>query len=300
MSSSASLDELRAFVAVFESGGFTAASKRLALTTNAVSLRVLKLEERLRVRLFDRTTRSVTPTDEARTYYERIAPVLDELDAADDELRPTGAGLRGTVRMALPSVIATAPFLERLRVVLDEHPALHVQTRVTNTPVNIIAEGLDLALVVGQVAASTFVGRLLGRATWVLAAAPSYLDRRGRPRRPLDLANHRCLRLLSNPPQDQWTLVDRRGREVTVPVVGAFEADDSRSLGDATYAGLGIGVRPAGECARAEERGHLERVLPQFHFQPLDVYALLPRGRVRLPRVAACLEALRGAVQELS
>jgi DNA-binding transcriptional LysR family regulator len=93
---------------------------------------------------------------------------------------------------------------------------------------------------------------------------------------------------------------DRRGRECSVPVRGACEVDDSRTLGDATYAGLGIGVRPAGECAQAEREGRLERVLPSYRFQPLDVYALMPKGRVRVPRVAVCVEVLRAAVQQLA
>lgn len=297
---SASLDELRAFVAVFESGGFTAAAKRLGLTTNAVSLRVQKLESGLDVRLFARTTRRVAPTDEARAFYARVSPTLEELDAAQEELRPQRAGVRGSVRIAMPGVIATRPFLARLRELLDAHPDLTVQTWITNSPVDIVADGLDLAIVVGQVRESTFVGRMLGRATWVLAAAPSYLDRCGRPRVPSDLVNHRCLRLISRPPQAEWTLVDRRGREVTVPVRGSYEADDSRTLGEATYAGLGVGVRPAGECARATKDGLLERVLPGFRFQPLDVYALLPKGRARVPRIAACLDVLRAAVVELA
>jgi len=298
--SSASLEELRAFVAVFESGSFTAAARRLALTTNAVSLRVQRLEEGLGIRLFTRTTRSVAPTDEARAFHTRVSAVLAELEAAEEEIRPRDQGLQGVVRIAMPGVLATVPFLVRLRDLLDKHPGLSVQTRVINAPVNITAEGLDVAIVVGQPPESTFVGRLLGRATWVLAAAPSYLDRRGRPRTPHDLAHHRCLRLLSNPPQDEWTLVDRRGREVVVPVRGSYEADDSRTLGDATYAGVGIGVRPAGECSRAEKEGHLERVLPGYRFQPLDVYALLPKGRARLARVAACLDVLRATVNEFA
>jgi DNA-binding transcriptional LysR family regulator len=242
----------------------------------------------------------VTPTDEARTFHARVSGVLAELEAAEEELRPRDQGLRGVVRIAMPGVLATSPFLSRLHELLDEHPELSVQTRVTNTPVNIAAEGLDLAIVVGQPPESTFVGRLLGRATWVLAAAPSYLDRHGRPRTPRDLANHRCLRLLSSPPQDEWTLEDRRGREIVVPVRGGYEADDSRTLGDATYAGVGIGVRPAGECSRAEKEGRLERVLPGYRFQPLDVHALLPKGRARLARVAACLDVLRATVSELA
>ena len=229
-----------------------------------------------------------------------MARILSDLEEAEEDLRPSSDGLRGTVRIAVPGALATRPLLERLRELLDEHPALAVQMRVSSTPVDIISEGLYLAVVVGQVPESTFVGRLLGRATWVLAAAPSYLEQRGRPAKPNDLTSHRCLRLLANPPQDEWTLVDRRDRELTVPVRGGYEADDSRALGDATYAGLGIGVRPAGECARAAKEGRLERVLPGYRFQPLDVYALIPKGRIRVARVAACLEALRAAVRELA
>lgn len=300
MNVTTTLDELRAFAAVYEAGGFTAASKRLALTTNAVSLRVQKLEEGLGLRLFSRTTRSVSPTDEARRFYDRVAQILGQLEAAEEELRPSSDGLRGTVRIAVPGALATGPLLERLRELLDAHPALCVHMRVSSAPVDIVSEGLDLAVVVGQVPESTFVGRLLGRVTWVLAAAPSYLEQRGRPEKPSDLASHRCLRLLANPPQEEWTLVDRRDRELTIPVGGGYEADDSRALGDATYAGLGIGVRSAGECARAEKEGRLERVLPGYRFQPLDVYALMPKGRIRVARVAACLEALRAAVLELA
>lgn len=295
-----SLDELRAFAAVYETGGFTAASKRLVLTTNAVSLRVHRLEQGLGVTLFIRTTRKVAPTEEGRTFYARVSRVLADLEEAKDELRPTSGGLRGTVRIAIPGTMATAPLLARLRELLEAHPLLSIQTRVTTGALDLVAQGVDIGVVVGQLTETTFVGRLLGRATWVLAAAPSYLDAHGRPRTPTELSGHRCLRLLSNPPQDEWTLVDRRGREVVVQVRGGYEADDSRALGDAAYAGLGIGVRPAGECLRAQREGRLERVLPGHRFQPLDVYALIPKGRIRVPRVAACLEALRAAVHELA
>lgn len=294
-----SIDELRAAVAVAEAASFTSAARRLGVTTNAVSLRVQKLERMLGVRLFVRTTRNVTVTEEGRLFSARALRILDELDAAEVELNPKETGLRGTVRLAVPGALATGPFLARLRGLLDAHPNLNVQARVTNDLVNLAAEGLDVAVVVGQLRDSSFVGRLLGRAAWVLAAAPAYLERHGRPRTPADLTKHRCLRLLARPPQEEWTLIDKRGREVVVPVAGAFEADDSRTLGDAAYAGLGIGVRPAGECRRAQRGGQLERVLPGYRFQPLDVYALVPEGRTRIPRVAACLEVLRAAVGEL-
>lgn len=295
-----SLVELRAFAAVYESGGFTAAGRRLAVTTNAVSVRVQKLEEDLGVKLFVRTTRSVSATDEGRSFYSRVSRILSDLEEAEEELRPRGSGLRGRVRLAIPGALATAPLLERLRELLTAHPQLSVQTRVSSLPVDLVSEAIDIGVVVGQLPESTFVGRLLGRVTWVLAASPTYLDQHGRPKTPSDLRDHRCLRLFSNPPQDEWTLVDRRGKEEVVSVQGSFEADDSRALGDATYCGLGIGVRPSGECARAAREGRLEQVLPGYRFQPLDVYGVVPKGRMRIPRIAACLEVLRAALLELA
>lgn len=295
-----SLEELRAFTAVYEAGGFTAAGRRLAITTNAVSVRVQKLEEELGVRLFARTTRSVSATEEGRNFYGRVSRILSDLEEAEEELRPRGSGLRGRVRLAVPGALATQPLLERLRELLKAHPELSVQTRVSSLPIDLVSEAIDIGVVVGQLPESTFVGRLLGRVTWVLAASPAYLEEHGRPRTPADLREHRCLRLFSNPPQDEWTLVDRRGREVVVSVRGSFEADDSRALGDATYCGLGIGVRPLGECSRAVREGRLEHVLPAYRFQPLDVYGVIPKGRIRIPRVAACLDVLREAVLELA
>jgi DNA-binding transcriptional LysR family regulator len=294
------LEELRAFVAVYENRGFTAAATRLALSTNAVSLRVQRLEEELGVKLFVRTTRSVAATEDGRAFYHRVWPLLEQLEEAEDEARPTGAGLRGRVRIAIPGSLATAPLLTRLGTLLELHPQLSVQMRVIRGAIDFVADGIDVGVVVGQPADSTSVGRLLGRVTWVLAASPAYLDANGRPRTPADLSEHRCLRLLSNPPQDEWTLVDRKGRSVSVHVRGAYEADDSRALGDAAYAGLGIGIRPAGECAQAELDGRLERVLPAYRFRPLDVYAVVPKGRIRVARVAACLEMLRAALEELA
>lgn len=295
-----STEELRALVAVAEASSFTAAAKRLGLTTNAISLRIQRLETVIGVRLFVRTTRSVALTDEGERFVAQVAPLLTALELAQEDVRGGGSGLRGTVRIAIPGSAATGPFLRRLHGLFASHPALVIQARITNGYSDLAAEGLDIALVVGQAPASTFVGRRLGTVNWVLAAAPSYIDRRGRPTVPADLANHSCLRLYAHPAQTEWTLTDRRGREVSVPVGGSFEADDSRVLGDATYEGLGIGIRPQGECARAEKAGTLERVLPGHKFQPMDVYALLPKGRADIPRIAACLAILREVVKELA
>jgi DNA-binding transcriptional LysR family regulator len=196
-----SLDELRAFAAVAEARSFTAAAGRLQVTTNAVSLRVRRLEESLGVRLLVRTTRSVTLTDEGAVVQKTVVRLLDELAALEADVRPDRSELRGTVRIALPGVLASTPFYARLRGLQDAHPKLCVQTMVSNIPIMPASEGLDIAIFVGQPPQTAFVGRLLGRGSWVLVATPDYLRRHGRPRRPADLEQHRCLRLLTNPPQ---------------------------------------------------------------------------------------------------
>jgi DNA-binding transcriptional LysR family regulator len=294
-----SFDELAAFLAVLETGSFTTASRRLRLTTNGVSLRVRRLESRLGRRLFLRSTRVVRPTAEALRFAERVSPILEALEQAEGELVENSARLRGRVRIGLAGALATREFLARLRALLVEHPELTVELRVSGQDLDLRREGLDIAVVVGLSSTSTLIGRKLGRIEWVLAASPEYLERRERPRRPEDLRAHECLRFAQHPPQDEWTLIDARGDAVTVPVGGALEIDDSRVLGDAVYAGLGIGIRPAREVQRAARRGQLRRVLPGHRFEGVDVYAVVSKGQSRLPRVAACLSILEAAVRAL-
>jgi DNA-binding transcriptional LysR family regulator len=295
-----SLIDIEAFVTVAETGSFTNAASRLGLSGNAVGLRVQRLEHALRVKLFVRTTRHVALTDEGERYLARIGPLLTEMQAAQEDMATRGDAMRGAVRIAIPGGVATEPFLDRLVTILDAHAALSVQIAVKNFTPNVAMDGLDIALVVGQLRDTSFVGRRLGQVTWVLAASPDYLDRHGTPRTPADLAAHRCMRLFTHPPQTEWVLLDRKGKETVVSVGGNFEADDSRLLGDATYRGLGIGLRPSGELKLAVKTGALRHVLPGYRFQALDVYALLPKGRAKLPRIAVCLDALREAIDQIA
>ncbi|MEL6298445.1 MAG: LysR family transcriptional regulator [Pseudomonadota bacterium] len=295
-----SLIDIEAFITVAETGSFTQAAARLGVSANAISLRVQRLERALRVKLFVRTTRHVALTDEGERYLARITPLLEEMRSAQEDMTTRGDAMRGTVRIAIPGGVATEPFLDRLASILEDHRQLSIQIAVKNFAPNVAMDGLDIAVVVGQLRDTSFVGRRLGQVTWALAAAPGYLARHGTPRTPADLAAHRCMRLLTHPPQTEWALFDKRGRETIVRIGGNFEADDSRLLGDATYHGLGIGLRPSGELKRAVKAGTLKPVLTGYKFQMLDVYALLPKGRAKLPRIAICLDALRTAIKEIA
>ncbi len=302
------LEQLRTFISVADTRSFSGAARTLQISTNGVSLRIRQLEQALRAKLFVRTTRSVSLTDEGRLLYTRAFRLLSDLDELQNELDPKSNEPRGTVRVGLPAVIAGAPFLKHLGALLDKYPHLAVQTRVTNAMVMPASEGLDIVVAAGTPSDSALIAKHIGRASWVLAASPAYARRHGLPTLPEELQQHRCLRLLANPPQNEWALVAENvkghgskgtRREVTVPVGGNYQADDSRVLGDAVYAGLGIGIRSARECAEGVRRNTLVRVLPSYRFKPMDVYALLPQGSSKLPRVAACLDALKAAMQDL-
>lgn len=135
---------------------------------------------------------------------------------------------------------------------------------------------------------------------WALCAAPAYVDARGSPSAPEDLVSHDCLRFRGPEPQETWTLEDEAGRRVTVPVGGGFESEDSRILGEATYAGLGVGIRPDRELADAVASGRLARVLPGWWFSATPVSLVGPPGRERLPAVRIVAEALVAGLEGLA
>lgn len=228
--------------------------------------------------------------------YARCARIVAELDAVEEELHPSGDPLQGSVRLAVPSGAPMRHLLETIANVLASHPRVTVQLRIATAPIDPIANNVDVALHVGPVPDSSLIARPLATLSWVLVASPAYVTRRGLPRQPADLAEHQCLRLLADRPQRVWDLIDRRGRRVKARVGGAFECDDSRVLGDAVYAGLGIGVRSGAELASGLAEGTLVHVLPGYRFGAFEMTALVPPGRLKVPRVAAFVSLLREVI----
>jgi DNA-binding transcriptional LysR family regulator len=294
------LDDLRMVVAVAESPSLTVAAARLAVSLNAVSRRLARLEEATGVRLVQRTTRSLALTEAGDRLYRRALSVLEEVDLAWAELSDQREEAVGTVRLVLPSSSVTGALLGRLRALLALHARLRVQLVVTSQHLP-LGNDVDLALIVGDLPdRAGLVARRIAVVHWGLCASPSYAAARGLPQSPGDLARHECLRYRLSGPQDTWALEGPDGAQVIVPVTGSFESDDSRILGDAAYQGLGIGIRPQGELAAAVERGLLVEVLPGWRFQALPLYLVSPRGRGRLPGVRTVAEAVTIAVAELA
>lgn len=289
------LSDVRVFAQVFESGGLTAAGKVLRLPTNQVSRRLSRLESALGVRLFDRTTRKVVTTAEGRSFYPRALRLLESAREAE-EVSQRQTALEGAVRVAVRTTTIEFGFVAALSRRLLAHEELSVQLLVRDEPLDLVAEGLDVAVMVGSLPDSSHVARLVGRAEYVLAASPAYLKRRGAPETPAQLAEHQALRRHGMPPETEWTLVGPRQKEVSVAIGGRFECNDSRALATAVEEGLGIGLRPAREVQAS--RGRLVRVLPAWKLPLIPVWAVSPPGRTRLARVALVVDVLRSIFEE--
>lgn len=280
-----SIEALRVFVQVVDSGGLSAAGRVLGLAPTLVSRRIARLEEDVGVRLLVRTTRTLHVTDEGRDFYRRCRRILDDLDDAVLSARPVAGEVRGRVRAVLPTITAAVGIMEAVGELLDENPGLALQCSFSDQPVDLVAGGWDVALHAGSPRDSTHVVRRLKQVRTQLGATHQYLARAGIPQQPRDLAAHECLRFISDRPQDTWTLVDKRGREEVVPVHGRLESDNSAALKRAMHGGLGIGLTTGIEIARAVEAGTLARVLPKWTIAGIDLYMLIPSGRLRVPRV---------------
>lgn len=291
------LEELRVFVQIAESGSLTAAARALDMTPNAVSRRLAALELRTGSDLLHRTTRTNSLSEAGRVVLRRAARILAEVDAAERELTGETTQFAGTVRLSLPSIAASREALRPLRDLMWEHSQLRVQVSVSDRPVNPVAEGLDLAIQGGALADSGLIARKLIELRPRLAASARYAEERGLPKRLADLRQHETLRFMGDRPQDHWVLVGPGGREHVVDVSGRFESDDSRTLGECLYAGLGIGPVCDAELERGVEEGDLVRVLPRYCFAPLPVYAVYASTRRRSAKVAAVVECVRRGLE---
>ena len=275
----ARLEQMEAFAAVAEQGGFAAAGRMLGRDPSVISRRVDALEGRLGVRLLARTTRQVALTEAGGAYLRRVQAILAELASAEAEVAEAAAAPRGVLRLSFPSKFARLWISPWLPSFMAAHPLLRLETTHSDRFVDLVAEGFDAAVRIGELADSGLVARRLASAANILCASPSYLERSGRLRTPADLERHACLGFPIPQIWPNWRL--RRGNErTTVRVAGPLLSDDGETLVMACTQGAGI--MPAPEWLVGQEMldGRLVRVL---HDWSLDVdgavQIVLPPGR---------------------
>ena len=257
------LNDVLVFGRVVDSGSFTAAAGALGLPTSTVSRRVSRLEERLGVRLLQRTTRKFSLTDAGRTYYESAARIALELDDADRAVTQMQATPRGALRVAAP--IELAPYIwESIQGFLRELPQVQLELAFTDRHVNLVEEGYDVAICGGVEPPSqaNIVAHKVGELRVRLVASPAYLKEHGEPRRPQDLREHDCIVYTPWSTNDTWTLRGRSG-SLRVPIKARVRVNHMDVVKQAALAGVGIAQVVEVHCAAEIKSGELRVLLSE-------------------------------------
>lgn len=287
------LTGMRVFVRVATLGGFSAAARALGMSQAMATRHVLSIEERLGVKLLQRTTRSVTPTEAGRRYLDSCERILVEIEEAEEAAAADRIETRGMLRLAVPLAFGTREIAPLMAGFVRRHPAVTIDLGLSDRIVDLVDEGWDLAVRIGQLKDSSLVARRLAPCRLALCATPDYLAAHGTPRRIADLAAHRCLGYTLPTPAtaDRW-LFGRDGG-IAVPVAVVLRANNGDALLAAALAGMGLIYQPTFILAPDIRAGTLVPLtLDEPVIETLAVHAVLPPGRNPPGKVRAFVDFL--------
>jgi DNA-binding transcriptional LysR family regulator len=288
------LEHIRTFVRAAETGSFTAVAEEQGQSQPTVSRQIAALEDHLGVRLMQRTTRALTLTDEGRSYLAHARGLLDAVEEAALAVRPD-ATVRGVLRIAAPLAFARLHLMPRMAAFLAAHPDLRTDWVLGDRPVDLVEEGVDLAIRIGRVTDQGLIARRIGLMRRVTVARPDYFARAGRPAHPRDLVEHDCIVYTGLATVDEWQFVDPSGSPLAVRVSGRVRVSASEGMRSALLEGLGIAVCPTWLFTDEIETGVVERVLHDYEPAALPIQAVYPSRRLVPPRVRAFVDFLAAA-----
>lgn len=280
---------LQAFVKVAEAKGFAPAARLLALSPSAVTRLVAALEERLGSRLLQRTTRSVTLTDEGERYLPLARRILADLDEADASLQAARAAPSGRLVVAAPLAFGRFHVGPLFSAYLSRHPAVQGELRLGDRVVNLVEDGIDLAIRIGHLGDSTLRSRRVGETRRVLVAAPAYLERHGTPPSPAAIAGHRCIHFSGFNATHEWVF-EREGQRQRIGFAPSFVTNAAESAVQHAIDGGGLTLVAAYQAADAIRRGALTILLPEHERPPSPIQIVYPTQRLLSAKVRAFID----------
>lgn len=271
------LEDIRIFVTIVNMGSFTAAAEHLRLSKQYVSRRVAALEKKVSARLLVRNTRKLSVTDTGQVFFHHAQRILEEVHEAEQVISARQQKLSGSFRISLPMIYG----VQRLAPLIIEfqaaHPDLSVHIDMSDRYVDVVGEGYDMVLRIGNLMDSTLIARCLGKLAMVICASPAYLEKHGIPRTHTDLMQHNCL-LYGREGQSGWKLT-AEGQPIACAVRGNLSSNHGEVIRDAAQAGAGVALLPAFIVEDALRQGTLVQILPASSPPPLTLSALYPRHR---------------------
>ncbi len=271
---------LRLFIRVVETGSFSKASADLGITQPTATKHVAALESRLGARLFHRSTRGVTPTEVGGAYYDKCKRIVAEVEEADSLASLMHGRMGGQLRIGCSVAFGRRVLVPLVLRFMREHPGLSVDLSFDDRYVNLVEQGIDVAIRMGRLADSNLGARYLGRNPWVMVAAPAYLAAQGMPTGAPALAQHPCLVYSSVQGDDRWVFTGPDGTTMAVPVTGPLRSNNLSAVLAACRAGMGLAVLPGYVARDSLDEGALVTVLPELAIPAQDMHAVFPSPRL--------------------
>jgi DNA-binding transcriptional LysR family regulator len=283
---------MQIFARVVEHGSFAKAAERLEVSTSACSRRVADLEAHLDVRLLNRTTRRLSLTESGQAFYERCVQVLADLEEAEQAAAMSAARPRGTLKLSCGISFGVRHVARLVGAFVARHPEVRFDVQLSDRFVDLVEEGFDLAIRIGESPTQNLIARKLGETRLVPCAAPVYLREHGAPGTPVDLERHACLTYEYLPQRGTWRFQDPAGGDHTVRVTGPVHANNGDMLAAAAVEGIGIAMEPDFIVDADVAAGRLVRVLADYVPAPTNVYAVYPSRRHLSAKVRAFVDFL--------
>lgn len=288
-----SMQQFLAFAQTAQHGSFAAAARELGTVPSTLAKAVARLEQGLGVKLFHRSTRQVSLTPDGERLFRRCQRVLTEIEELHSEASGAHSAISGTLRLDLPITYGKQLLMPRLAALARRHPGLVLDIRLHDAQVDIIRDGIDLAVRIGVLQDSTLIARRIDRQSLVLCAAPAYLEARGTPRRIEDLAAHEAIAFhMPGSGRNRPWQFRQRGQPVELRPTPRVRANDTEGLLHAALLGLGLCQLPDYVVTDALAHGKLVELLPSCRPEPLPISVVYPGGRLLPARVRAVIEAL--------
>ena len=292
------LNNIRTFVRVYELGSMSAAGRDLRLSPAVTSSRISQLEEHLGVRLFQRTTRNLTPTEQGQSFYRGATEILEAVETAEAKIVNLTENLKGSLYVAAPLGVGRRLIAPQVPIFLKDYPGVSLRLRLSDRKVDLTTEGLDLAFFLGQPVDSNLRIRKIADVRRILCASPEYIAQRGMPENGDDLVSgrHECLNLrFPGAKEFQWLLSTPTGPR-RFRVSGRYESDDGDVLTDWAIAGNGVAMKPVFEIAEHLQAGTLVAVAQQNPPEPTQMACLFTHRRMQDPKTRLFMEFMIGRI----
>ena len=289
------LAELETFVATARLGSFAAAAQQVGVSSTMVGRRIQNLEARYGARLLERTTRAQKLTVFGAQFLEQSIRVLEELSVLDELASPT-AVLKGALRISAPTTLGVTTLGPLLAEFALAHPGLSVEMSLSNRRVDLVAEGYDLAIRIGDLPSSTLVSRCIGTYRLICCASPSWLAIHAEPTTPMDLAKGGCIVNSNFNPPDVWHFVDAAGGDIAARISGSLQLDSDEAQRSIAKQGGGIAYLPVDLVRSDLQDGSLVQLLNDFSTESMPIHAIYPSRRLLPKRVGAAIDAMAAAL----